>query len=135
MSCQLRWRRLQFQSALVGARLDARSHLLHRSIVTACWSNSNTALQQTSPTVPSRRWRKSWSPEFNLGRRYVANINNVPYEELTIGIPKETFEAERRVALTPQNAALLLKKGFGRILVEKDAGIGANFPDVFYEHV
>jgi NAD(P) transhydrogenase len=140
MSSQLHWKRLQFRSALVATRLDARlsgsrSHLLHRSYVTLCWSNSYTAIQQTSPNVPSRRLRKSWSPGQGVGRRYISNIDHVPYEELTIGVPKETFEAEKRVALTPQNAALLLKRGFGRVLVEKDAGLGANFPDVFYEHV
>jgi NAD(P) transhydrogenase len=103
--------------------------------VTLCWSNSYTTVQQTSPNLPSSRWRKSWSPNCSIGRRYIANIDHVRYEELTIGVPKETFEAEKRVALSPQNAALLLKRGFGRVLVEKDAGLGANFPDVFYEHV
>jgi len=33
------------------------------------------------------------------------------------------------VAATPQNVALLLKKGFGRVLVERNAGLNAKFPD------
>ena len=42
------------------------------------------------------------------------------------------FPNERRVALTPQNAALLLKKGFGQVLVEKSAGLEAQFLDEQY---
>lgn len=57
----------------------------------------------------------------------------VPYEQLTVGIPKETFPAERRVAITPQNVALLRKKGFGRVLVEEGAGEQANFSNIMYE--
>ena len=36
------------------------------------------------------------------------------------------------MALTPQNAALLLKKGFGQVLVEKSAGLEAQFLDEQY---
>lgn len=61
--------------------------------------------------------------------------SGVPYSSLTVGVVRETFENERRVAITPQNAALLLKKGFGRILVEPGAGIEAQFPDEAYEAV
>ncbi len=35
-----------------------------------------------------------------------------PYAELTVGVPQEVYPNERRVAITPQNVALLLKKGF-----------------------
>lgn len=55
-----------------------------------------------------------------------------PYDTLTVGIPRETFPNERRVAVTPQNVALLLKKGFSRVLVEKGAGEAAQFPDEEY---
>ncbi|KAF1815566.1 NAD transhydrogenase mitochondrial precursor [Eremomyces bilateralis CBS 781.70] len=57
-----------------------------------------------------------------------------PYSDLTVGVPKETYPDERRVALTPQNVALLLKKGFGRVLVERHAGIDAKFVDKEYEN-
>lgn len=60
---------------------------------------------------------------------------SVPYSELTIGIPAETFEGERRVAVAPQNVPLLLKKGFARVLVERGAGDEAEFTDEVYEHV
>ncbi|KZV80845.1 putative NAD(P) transhydrogenase mitochondrial precursor [Exidia glandulosa HHB12029] len=51
----------------------------------------------------------------------------IPYSELTVGIPKEAFPGERRVAITPQNVALLLKKGFKRVLVEDGAATEAQF--------
>ncbi|KAH7104851.1 NAD(P) transhydrogenase, alpha chain [Auriculariales sp. MPI-PUGE-AT-0066] len=53
----------------------------------------------------------------------------IPYSELSVGVPREIFEGERRVAITPQNVALLLKKGFKRVLVEEDAATGAQFPN------
>lgn len=56
----------------------------------------------------------------------------VPYTSLTVGIPRESFPNERRVAITPQNVALLLKKGFSRVLVESGAGEGAQFTDEAY---
>ncbi|KAK2064667.1 NAD(P) transhydrogenase beta subunit [Colletotrichum caudatum] len=59
---------------------------------------------------------------------------SVPYSQLTVGVPKEIFLNERRVALTPQNVALLLKKGFSKVLVERSAGAQADFPDEAYDH-
>jgi NAD(P) transhydrogenase len=56
----------------------------------------------------------------------------VPYSSLTVGIPREIFPNERRVSLTPQNAALLRKKGFAHVLVEHQAGVGAEFLDEHY---
>lgn len=55
-----------------------------------------------------------------------------PYTSLIVGIPREIFPNERRVSLTPQNAALLRKKGFSKILVEHNAGLGAQFLDEHY---
>jgi NAD(P) transhydrogenase len=60
-------------------------------------------------------------------------IKAIPYSELTIGVPTEVFPGERRVAMTPQNAALLLKKGFKRVLIEHGAGFEAQFPIHEYE--
>ncbi|TFK55138.1 PNTB-domain-containing protein [Heliocybe sulcata] len=55
-----------------------------------------------------------------------------PYSALTIGAPTEVYPNERRVALTPQNTALLLKKGFSKVLVERGAGLQAQFLDEHY---
>lgn len=47
-------------------------------------------------------------------------------------MPRETYPNEHRVAITPQNVALLLKKGFARVLVERGAGSAAQLPDDAY---
>ncbi|KAF2723795.1 PNTB-domain-containing protein [Polychaeton citri CBS 116435] len=60
-------------------------------------------------------------------------VKAIPYSELTIGVPTEVRGGERRVAMTPQNAALLLKKGFKKVLVEFGAGFQAQFPAHEYE--
>ena len=63
------------------------------------------------------------SPPFSAGS----------YSNLTIGVPKESYPGERRVAITPQNVKLLLKKGFSRVLIERGAGAEAQFTDEVYE--
>jgi NAD(P) transhydrogenase subunit alpha len=50
---------------------------------------------------------------------------------VVIGVPKETVKNENRVALSPDTASKLIKLGF-EILIEKDAGINAGFPDELY---
>lgn len=47
-------------------------------------------------------------------------------------MPKETYPSENRVAVSPAGVATLLKKGFGRVLVERGSGAAANFPDDAY---
>ena len=49
----------------------------------------------------------------------------MPYANLTIDVVRETYLYKRCVAITPQNAAFFLKKGFGRVLVEREAGAKA----------
>jgi H+-translocating NAD(P) transhydrogenase subunit alpha len=51
---------------------------------------------------------------------------------MKIGIPKEIFEGERRVAATPDTAKRLQKLGF-TVVVESGAGLLASFPDAVYE--
>lgn len=46
-----------------------------------------------------------------------------------MGVPLEIFPGERRVAITPQNVALLLKKGVSRVLIERGAGERAQLLD------
>lgn len=50
---------------------------------------------------------------------------------LTIGVPRETFPGERRVALTPRATEALGKLGAG-VIVEESAGVDAGFPDGQY---
>ncbi|KAI0431962.1 NAD(P) transhydrogenase mitochondrial precursor [Xylaria sp. FL1042] len=63
----------------------------------------------------------------------VVEPSSVPYANLAVGIPRETFANERRVAISPQNVALLKKKGFGKVIVERGAGVEAGFLDEAYE--
>ncbi|KAG8188185.1 hypothetical protein JTE90_019463 [Oedothorax gibbosus] len=56
----------------------------------------------------------------------------VPYSKLTIGVPKETFKNERRVALSPVATQALVKKGF-TVNIEKDAGFESKFSNADYE--
>ena len=51
---------------------------------------------------------------------------------MLIAVPKEIQQGENRVALVPDTAAKLIKKGF-EVGIEKGAGLNANFPDELYE--
>jgi H+-translocating NAD(P) transhydrogenase subunit alpha len=50
---------------------------------------------------------------------------------LTIGVPRETFPGERRVAFVPRTCEALAKLGAG-VIVEQSAGADAGFPDEQY---
>ena len=51
---------------------------------------------------------------------------------MIIGVPKEIHSGERRVAIVPSTIGQLKKLGY-EVLVEKGAGVLANFPDNLYE--
>ncbi|PWA26732.1 hypothetical protein CCH79_00000814 [Gambusia affinis] len=55
----------------------------------------------------------------------------IPYKQLTVGIPKEIFQNERRVALSPAGVQALIKQGFN-VVVESGAGEPSKFPDEQY---
>ncbi|KAL4773330.1 NAD(P) transhydrogenase beta subunit-domain-containing protein [Aspergillus nidulans var. acristatus] len=88
---------------------------------------------------PHRSHEYTWKYRSHSVRRYATSASPpsqvpvVPYSSLTVGVPREIYPNERRVALTPQNVALLLKKGFVRVLVERGAGDGAQLLDQAYE--
>jgi NAD(P) transhydrogenase subunit alpha len=48
-----------------------------------------------------------------------------------VGVPRETFPGERRVALTPRHCEALRKAGFD-VIVETAAGMEAGYPDETY---
>lgn len=56
----------------------------------------------------------------------------ISYTNLKVGVPKETFPLERRVAASPESVGRLVKPGF-QVLIEKGAGEGAHFTDQAYE--
>jgi NAD(P) transhydrogenase subunit alpha len=53
---------------------------------------------------------------------------------MIVGVPVETYPAERRVALVPSVVALLAKAGL-EVLVQQGAGEKAGFPDAAYQKV
>lgn len=59
-------------------------------------------------------------------------IPGIPYKNLTIGVPKEIWQNERRVALSPTSVAALCKKGFS-VSIEKDAGVEAKYLNSAFE--
>ncbi|KAH9381344.1 hypothetical protein HPB48_011116 [Haemaphysalis longicornis] len=55
----------------------------------------------------------------------------IPYSKLSVGVPKELFQNENRVALSPVATAVLVKKGF-TVNVEEQAGVAAKFKNDDY---
>ena len=51
---------------------------------------------------------------------------------MKLAVPRECRPGERRVAVTPENVARLIKMGFS-VAVEHDAGAAASFGDEDYE--
>nr|CAH7751274.1 unnamed protein product [Callosobruchus chinensis] len=56
----------------------------------------------------------------------------IPYNKLTVGVPKETWKNEKRVALVPAAVEALIKKGF-TVNVEENAGLEAKIRNADFE--
>ena len=56
----------------------------------------------------------------------------IPYSALTVGIPKENFPLEKRVAASPESVERLVKPGF-TVAIESGAGVPSNFSDADYQ--
>lgn len=73
----------------------------------------------------------------NVARSYcpkvdqATSIPGIPYKKLTIGVPKEIFQNEKRVSIVPATVQALTKKGF-TVNVEENAGVEAKFPNDAY---
>ena len=107
------------------ARAVSASHSRNRSSASSPASGpaSATAVRHASLAFDQYSEEVPLTPPFPAG----------PYSTLTVGIPRETYPGERRVAVTPKNVKILLKKGFSRVLVERSAGVEAQFTDEAYE--
>lgn len=55
----------------------------------------------------------------------------VRFRKITIGIPSDTKDEEKRVALTPEAVSLLVECD-NEVIVQKGAGLGANYSDKDY---
>lgn len=58
------------------------------------------------------------SKAFNLDETSRILGQPIPYEELTIGVMKETFPGENRVSQTPESVMSLIKAGFQVVVQE-----------------
>jgi NAD(P) transhydrogenase len=121
-----RWKLQYLRLTVVTPARHAR--LLYRP--SQKWNEERKELRpRVSRILPARHE----SGDATAPHDYVPPVTSTPYSELTIGVVRETYPNERRVAITPQNASLLLKKGFKRVLVERGAGAEAQFTDKAYE--
>jgi hypothetical protein len=69
-------------------------------------------------------------PELTQSKLYFQGTPTRPW----VGVPREVFPNERRVALSkPQNVTLLRKKGFAEVVVERNTGTHAQFLNDDYE--
>ncbi|KAK0283131.1 hypothetical protein LTS00_011734 [Friedmanniomyces endolithicus] len=104
----------------------------------ATWCNNNvrpsTSILKLCSVLRTRSFCLSASRRQDEAKPVASEpVKAIPYGELSIGVPTEVRSGERRVAITPQNAAVLLKKGFREVLVEHGAGFQAQFPAHDYE--
>ena len=88
-------------------------------------------VSQTSLKNLQSHWRAAYRKYCSKAAKPEETVLGTPYEKLTIGVPKEIFQNERRVALTPAAVANLAKKGFN-VAVEENAGVEAQFLNDHY---
>ena len=53
---------------------------------------------------------------------------------MQIGIPKEIYPGDRRVAASPEVVSRLIRLGFD-VTIEQEAGLQASFSDIAYQEV
>lgn len=75
---------------------------------------------------------RSWQFRLSSSSAAVPPTPGIPYTKLSIGVPKEIWDNERRVAVVPAVVSKLVKKGFN-VNIEENAGALANFPNKSYE--
>ncbi|KAI7044285.1 hypothetical protein KC352_g46361, partial [Hortaea werneckii] len=104
-----------------------------RTSLTSFWRSSIHRAGSRVFCLSARQLQQGQTPSSASSPAESEAVKSVPYSQLSIGVPTEVRSGERRVAVTPQNAALLLKKGFKEVLVEHGAGFQAQFPAHDYE--
>lgn len=75
-----------------------------------------------------------FSVQLTLSYLILSTLKGIPYKQLTVGVPKEIFENEKRVALSPAGVQALIKQGFN-VVVESGAGEASKFSDDHYREV
>jgi len=83
----------------------------HRSFVPApVFSSTKDKVTETTPTPSSSYFEQTASATNKIGSK------PIPYEELTIGVLKETYPGENRVSQSPDSVASLVKAGLNVIV-------------------
>lgn len=73
---------------------------------------------------------QSSSQQYYIPQELLRKLGNIG-SRLIIGIPKERFDGEKRVALTPEAVDILT--GYGhQVIIESGAGLGINYSDNHY---
>ena len=109
------------------------------SLASRCLSGHPSLLTHSVTRIPTRHLHTArLHTRHSLIRRYCSATEKpppprgTPYNKLTVGVPKESFPNERRVALSPAAVKLLTKEGFN-VVVEDGAGSLAKFSNAEYE--
>ena len=110
--------------SLASRHLGVRQSLLSRSVHRIAARDLNT-LRQTRHSFVRRYCATTEKPPPPPPR-------GTPYNKLTVGVPKETFPNEKRVALSPAAVKVLTKEGFN-VVIEDGAGSMAKFSNTEYE--
>jgi NAD(P) transhydrogenase len=98
-----------------------RRHIIAAAASFSSSSSSRTTSSSTSTAVPTTTTTTVPPP---LG---------IPYSKLSIGIPKEIYDKERRVAVTPESTVRFLKANFKAVYIEENAGMASQFSNIQYE--
>ncbi|XP_077993666.1 NAD(P) transhydrogenase, mitochondrial-like [Glandiceps talaboti] len=85
-----------------------------------------------SKSQQPRRGLRTFLPRYQEQKAEEVTLKGTAYDKLTIGVPKETFKNEKRVALTPAAVKTLTKAGFN-VNIETGAGQNAKFSNKEYE--
>ncbi|GAA6218880.1 NAD(P) transhydrogenase, mitochondrial-like [Lates japonicus] len=99
------------------------------STLLRCISSSSVVFLQRGvrQRIPGRRQFRTfpvlWDQKASRG---------VLYKDVVVGVPKETVQNERRVALSPAGVQALVKQGF-KVQVESGAGEESKFSDQLYK--
>uniref|UniRef100_A0A8I6ALS9 proton-translocating NAD(P)(+) transhydrogenase n=1 Tax=Rattus norvegicus TaxID=10116 RepID=A0A8I6ALS9_RAT len=105
------------------------AHLL-KTVVTGCLCPSVSNLGSCKVLPGKKDFLRTFRTHQALWCKSPAKPG-IPYKQLTVGVPKEIFQNEKRVALSPAGVQALVKQGFN-VVVESGAGEASKFPDDLY---
>uniref|UniRef100_A0A8D3DIA7 proton-translocating NAD(P)(+) transhydrogenase n=1 Tax=Scophthalmus maximus TaxID=52904 RepID=A0A8D3DIA7_SCOMX len=102
------------------------------STLLRCISSSSVTFLQRGvrQKIPGRRQFRTFPVLWD--QKLVSVCPGVLYKDVVVGVPKETLQNERRVALSPAGVQLLVKQGF-QVQVESGAGDESKFSDQLYK--